>query len=150
MTWSLLLYNSGSNLGPFLKVVVSPKFFFYKFIYIMGRWENEFRCIEMPKKAKKAKKRWKKGLFLMAIFLSTILCFSARKSIFLIYHDMRRQFLSLHVFSPCRFGRFGTFGSIFWLFVPELWPFLWRTCLTRQWIYLKFFLFCMWNDFSYQ
>ena len=37
MTWSLLLYNSGSNLGPFLKVVVSPKFFFYKFIYIMGR-----------------------------------------------------------------------------------------------------------------
>ena len=36
-----------------------------------------------------------------------------------------RDFRQWTVCSPRRCGRFGAFGSIFRLFVPELWPFSW-------------------------
>ena len=38
-----------------------------------------------------------------------------------------RDFRQWTVCSPRRCGRFGAFGSIFRLFVPELWPFSWPT-----------------------
>ena len=41
---------------------------------------------------------------------------------FLIWDRNFRQWTD---FSPRRFGRFGTFGSIFRFSVPELWPFSW-------------------------